>query len=112
MQVKTGTEPRSSTKPWGQIYRWSTSCVPRTTDSSLWHAFVALNGWPRTKAVVKKWPQTDGPEVFFLPDSFVVERMAGETAASWSYFWLNIEEAEKFRGYEGLKPILAALKVS
>jgi hypothetical protein len=112
LQVKTGTEPRVTAKPLGKIYRWSTSCsVIGLNDEHLWYAYVALYGWPQKKLILKGWPETDGaPEVFFVPASFVVERMKGETEASWSYFWLTFDEAQKYKGNRGVQAISDVLK--
>lgn len=112
IQVKAGSEPRANDKALGRIYRWSTKCsVTERNDPHLWYAYVALNGWPNEKNVVKNWPDTGGtPEVFFVPASFVVERMAGETEASWSYFWMTFDEAQQYRSMDGLKAIHQFLK--
>jgi hypothetical protein len=103
-QVKTGTSPRNKSRKWGEMYRWSTSCTVHQ-HPHLWYAYVALNGWPRQKP-------SDGqiaiPEVFFVPSSVVAKVMADEAEASWSYFWLNVDKAEQYRGGEGMKSVLAA----
>lgn len=104
MQVKTGTQATKTTREEGKIYLWSTaySAIDRD-DPSLWYAYVWLNGWPHKKQL---------PEVFFIPSRIVVRCMKAcrRNKATWPYFWMYADEAEKFRGQSGLKQVLRALR--
>lgn len=104
IQVKTGTQATKNHKQLGPIYLWATSYkVIELNDPYLWYAYVWLKDWPNGEFT---------PEVFFVPSSIVVEcmkRCKAEGDNTWPYFWLNQEEAEKYRGGIGLESLRLAL---
>jgi hypothetical protein len=105
LQVKTGTQATRNTKADGRIYLWATSTsVIERDDKNLWYAYVWLNDWPS---------EPNLPEVFFVPSCVVVKCMKDcrEKGDTWPYYWMRADDADQFRGFEGLKPLLAALAI-
>ena len=103
VQVKTGTQATRKDKAEGPIYLWSTSyAVIERDDTSLWYAYLWVNGWPKEEKL---------PEIFFVPSSLVVKCMIGcrERRESWPYFWMRVDEAKRYSGQAGLKGLLDAL---
>lgn len=103
LQVKTGTQATRRDKEVGSIYLWATSyAVIERNDSALWYAYVWLKGWPKDDA---------SPEVFFVPARAVIRCMKQCLADkdTWPYFWLRVDEAQRYRGPSGLRPLLQAL---
>jgi hypothetical protein len=106
LQVKTGTRSKGTKKGHGAWYEWDTSySVIESNDDHLWFAYVWLNGWPRAN---------NQPEVFFVPSRDVVavlkeRKRAGSTRP---FFWFREDRAERYRGLEGLKPMLSELGVA
>ncbi len=107
VQVKTGTDSKRKTRTDGEIYLWQTSDkVIAGKDASLWYAYVWLNDWLADS--------TKSPEVFFVPSADVVACMEGvvkereKYPKAWSYFWMKVENAKKYKGCEGVKPLMLA----
>lgn len=104
LQVKTGTQSTRKTKEEGEIYLWSTSyaAIDRD-DKNLWYAYVYLNGWPNNEKL---------PEVFFVPSKTVASCMKECRAnkETWPYFWMLAKDANKAKGYSGLRLMLKALE--
>ena len=103
LQVKTGTQATRKDREVGDIYLWATSykVIPRN-DRNLWYAYVWLKGWPHTDA---------SPEIFFVPGKRVKSciKQCLVDKDTWPYFWLRVKEAEKYKGQQGLRLLLAAL---
>jgi hypothetical protein len=103
VQVKTGTQATRRDKEVGNIYLWATSyAVIERNDRNVWYAYLWLNGWPAGEK---------SPEVFFVPAKVVVNcmkecRADGDT---WPYFWMRVDEAQRYKGPSGLKGLVAAL---
>lgn len=109
VQVKTATRATKRDKEVGDIYLWSTPCsVIELNDDNLWYAYVWLNGWPDGAEV---------PEVFLVPSAFVVERMKAvrleieKRPKTWPFFWMRFDEAEQFRGKQGIHLLAEALNL-
>lgn len=103
IQVKTGTEgPRNNKEVGSRIYLWRTSLAAiERDDKYLWYAYVWLNEWPKDEDKL--------PEIFIVPSKVVVNCMKGEREASWPYFWMRVDAAQRYKGPSGLKGLLAAL---
>lgn len=106
LQVKTGTQSKRMTKKYGTWYDWPTSySVVDSNDDQLWFAYVWLNGWPHSN---------NQPEVFFVPrrDVVAVLEQGKKEGKSRSFFWFPEDRAERYRGLEGLRPMLSELGVA
>jgi hypothetical protein len=105
IQVKTGTQATKNTKWGGKIYLWATSYAAiNREDEHLWYAYVWLNGWPTAESL---------PEVFFIPSAIVVKCMKivrGDNE-TFPHFWIKVDEAQQYKGCEGLQPILDVLGI-
>jgi hypothetical protein len=104
VQVKTArAEALRNDKEVGRIYLWATSySVIERDDRYLWYAYVWLNGWPEGGNV---------PEVFFVPSRVVIgcmkECLANKDTRP--YFWLRLNDAERYKARAGLESLLEAL---
>jgi hypothetical protein len=102
IQVKTTRGNRGKLKG-REFYSWNTSyAVVNKPDSDLWFAYVDLSGWPLS---------AESPHLFFVPRDFVAARLSADYKpdSSPTYFALYDDEADAFRGANGLEQMRAAM---